>query len=143
VQPTVSTNPTTLSANVWAGSNTGVYVGYDDHVTFTIENTGRDIHDVFIDLSLGDHWLDHHGIAMGTTARCDVEVAAQGAYCGPIPSGHELAVTLRATPSDPGTWHYSARFFDRTPSGMQPITKPDGSPLLVTFEEEVVPRPSS
>ncbi|MDQ6774041.1 MAG: hypothetical protein M3024_13840 [Candidatus Dormibacteraeota bacterium] len=142
-EPTFSANPATLSANVLDHSTTGIYIGYDDHVSFLIENTGRDIGDVFIDLSLGDRWLDHHGIAMGTTARCDVEVAAHGVACGRIASGHELGVVLRATPDDPGTWHYGARFYDRTPAGLVPISRPDGGPLLVTFEEKVVPLPAT
>jgi len=63
-----------------------------------IVNTGRNITDLFIDLSGGDRWLDHHGIAMGTTSRCNPQPSTEGADCGPLPSGQELDVALRALP---------------------------------------------
>ena len=75
--PSVSVDPSSLSAVVYGGrSTTGAPVGYDDHVNFLVVNTGRDISDLFIDLSGGDRWLDHHSIAMGTTPRCNTTMAS-------------------------------------------------------------------
>jgi hypothetical protein len=140
--PSVRVDPSTLSAQVWSGPPAGapVPVGYDDHIGFVIVNTGRDIGNLFIDLSGGDRWLDHHGIAMGTTRRCNAEAASEGVDCGPLPSGRELDVALRALPSTPGTLHYTARFFDRTGTAMQEIRRPDGGPLVISFDETVVPQ---
>jgi hypothetical protein len=140
--PSVSVDRSTLSAQVWSGPPAGapVPVGYDDHIGFVIVNTGRDIASLFIDLSGGDRWLDHHGIAMGTTPRCNPEAAAEGVECGPLASGEELDVALRALPNTPGTLHYTARFFDRTGTGMQEIRRPDGGPLVISFDETVVPQ---
>jgi hypothetical protein len=140
--PSVSVDPSTLSAQVWSGppARAPVPVGYDDHIGFVIVNTGRDIGNLFIDLSGGDRWLDHHGIAMGTTRRCNPETALEGVECGPLPSGHELDVSLRALPITPGTLHYTARFFDRTAAGMREIRRPDGGPLAISFDETVVPQ---
>jgi hypothetical protein len=141
--PAVSVNPATLSAQVWGGSAGAPFVGYDDHVNWAVVNTGRDIQDLFVDLSGGDRWLDHHAIGMGSTAHCDVEPVAEGVACGPLKSGLEMAIILRAFPATPGTLNYTARFFDRTAGGLQPITHPDGSPLVFTFSETVKPQPGS
>jgi len=140
--PSVSVDRSSLSAEVYGGRSTATStpVGYDDHWDFVIVNTGRDIEDLFIDLSGGDRWLDHHGIAMGSTPQCDIEASAEGVACGALPSGRELAVILRATPTTPGTLHYSARFFDRTATGMHEIRRRDGGSLVISLAETVTPR---
>jgi hypothetical protein len=141
--PSVSVNPATLSAEVWGGSASAPFVGYDDHVNWLVVNTGRDIQDLFVDLSGGDRWLDHHVIAMGSTPHCDVETTAEGVACGPLRSGREMGIVLRALPATPGTLTYTARFFDRTAGGLQEIRRPDGGPLVFNFQETVKPQPGS
>jgi hypothetical protein len=141
--PSVSVNPATLSAEVWGSSASAPFVGYDDHVNWLVVNTGRDIQDLFVDLSGGDRWLDHHVIAMGSTPHCDVEANVEGVACGPLKSGREMGIVLRALPATPGTLSYTARFFDRTAGGLQEIRRPDGSPLDFSFQETVKPQPGS
>jgi hypothetical protein len=136
--PSVAVNPGTLSAVVHVGASTGIFIGGDDHVSIVIQNTGRDIGRLGIAMGLFDQWLDHHTVAMGSAQRCRVETAIKGFDCGPVRSGDETAIVLRATPDDAGTFKYGLRLYDLS-GAVEPVTKPDGGDLILTFEETVAP----
>jgi hypothetical protein len=132
-------HPETLTADVKVSASTGIYIGGDDHVALVVENTGRDIGHLGIEMGLYDSWLHHHTLAMGSAARCQIDSSLGGFDCGAVRSGETAAFVLRATPDDAGTFRYGLRFYDLTGGGRQPISSPDGGDLVITFEEMVAP----
>lgn len=102
-----------------------------------VQNTGRDIGDLGIAMALKDDWIAQHGMAMGSSPRCELDQALRGFACGSIKSGATAAMVLRATPTYPGTYHYEVAFFDLA-EGRQAIQGPQGGDLLASFEETVV-----
>jgi hypothetical protein len=67
----------------------------------------------WIGMGLYDSWLAHHTLAMGTSARCDIDRAIDGFDCGPLKSGESVGFVLRATPDDGGTFKYGLRLYER------------------------------
>jgi hypothetical protein len=119
-------------------ASTGIFIGGDDHVSIAIQNTGRDIGRLGIAIGLYDDWLEHHTLAMGSAPRCRIEAAIEGFDCGAVRSGEAVGIVLRATADDVGTFRYGLRFYDLS-GGLEPVTKPDGGDLVMTFEETVTP----
>lgn len=128
-----------LRADAGAAASTGIFLGGDDHVSFGVQNFGRPIGDLVIEMSAGDRWLDHHGVAMGTTKSCEVDVAIPGFRCGPLAYGTRRGIILRATSDDAGTFHYGARFYDGAVDPIHKVHDPNGADLLVTWDETVTP----
>jgi hypothetical protein len=133
----IAVNASTLSAEVNVRASSGIFVGGDDHVSLVVQNTGRDIGRLGIDMGLQDDWVAHHTMAMGTTPRCQLDLGLRGFDCGSISSGDTAAMVLRATPDDPGSFRYAVAFYDLS-AGREPIKRTDGGGLIVSFEETVV-----
>jgi hypothetical protein len=127
-----------LSAEVSVRASTGIFVGGDDHVSVVVHNTGRDIGRLGMDMGLQDDWVRHHTMAMGSSPRCRLDPALRGFDCGLVRSGDTAAMVLRATPDDPGSFHYSVAFFDLS-RGRQPIRSTGGGDLVAGFDETVTP----
>jgi hypothetical protein len=136
--PSPVANPGALSAEVSVRASTGIFVGGDDHVSVLVRNTGGDIGRLGIDMGLRDDWVRHHTMAMGSSPRCQLDPALRGFDCGFVRSGDTAAMVLRATPDDPGNFHYSVAFFDLS-RGRQPISSTDGGELVAGFDETVAP----
>jgi hypothetical protein len=136
--PSPVVDPGALSAEVSVRASTGIFVGGDDHVSVVVHNTGGHIGRVGMDMGLQDGWVHHHTMAMGSSPRCQLDPALRGFDCGPIRSGDTAAMVLRATPDDPGSFHYVLAFCDLS-AGRQPIRRTDGGDLVVRFDETVTP----
>jgi hypothetical protein len=136
---TAVVNRETLSANLSVRASSGIFIGGDDHVSLVVDNTGRDIGQLGVGMGLYDRWLAHHTLAMGTSARCNIDRAIDGFDCGPLKSGESVGLVLRATPDDAGTFKYGLRLYERANGSHQVITKADGGDLVATFEETVTP----
>jgi hypothetical protein len=129
---------TRLSAQVNVSASSGIFLGGDDHVSVVLTNTGRNIGDLGMAMSVQDDWLARHSIAMGTSPRCQLDQSLGGFDCGPVKSGETAAMVLRAEASNPGTYHYRIAFYDLA-GGKQAITGPDGGDLIASFQETVTP----
>jgi hypothetical protein len=127
-----------LSAEVNLRASPGIFLGGDDHVTLVLQNTGRDVGDLGLAMSLKEDWLAHHSMAMGTSPRCHLDASLHGFACGPVRSGESAAIVLRATASDPGTFDYGVAFYDMA-GGPHAIQGSDGGDLVATFQETVTP----
>lgn len=136
---TALVNRETLSANLSVRASSGIFIGGDDHVSLAVDNTGRDIGQLGIGMGLYDRWLAHHTLAMGTSARCEIDRVIDGFDCGPLKSGESVGLVLRATPDDAGTFRYGLRLYERANGDQQLIKKADGEELVATFEETVTP----
>jgi hypothetical protein len=137
--PAVAVHPESLSAQAYVRASTGIFLGGDDHVSMVVENTGRDIGRLGIGMGVYDDWLEHHTLAMGSAARCEIDAAIKGFDCGEIKSGETAGMVLRATPNDIGRFKFGLRFYDLSSPGMPEVKAPDGGDLMVTFEETVTP----
>jgi hypothetical protein len=113
------------------------FVGGDDHIGFVIENHGRDIRELVIDVG---PWLEQHQIAMGGSRFCDSDPATDTIDCGAVYSGQTLSVSIHAFPGQAGDFHYTARFYDREDGRLVPIVGMDGAPAIVQLEEVVDPQ---
>jgi hypothetical protein len=103
-----------------------------------VQNTGRDIGRLGIELGLKDDWLANHTMAMGSSPRCGLDAGIRGFDCGPVRSGDNVAIVLRATPDRPGSYHYQVGFYDLS-GAREAIKGSDGSELRSGFDETVVP----
>jgi hypothetical protein len=132
-----------VRGQAWGRSTESVFVGYDDHVTFTVQNDGRPLENVFVFLAVYDDWTAQHGMAMGTTPQCVPNQQLRGFDCGTLGPGASMGIVLRSLPNADGTFHYGARFYERTGAGLTPLVDAGGQELLVTFTETVRPQPHS
>lgn len=132
-----------VRGQAWGRSTTSAFVGYDDHVTFTVENDGRALENLFVFLAVYDDWPAQHGMAMGTTPQCVPNQQLRGFDCGPLAAGASIGIILRSLPNADGSFHYGARFYERTGAGLTPLVDAAGQELLVTFAETVRPPPHS
>lgn len=132
-----------VRGQAWGRSTTSAFIGYDDHVTFTVQNDGRPLENVFVFLAVYDDWTAGHGMAMGTTPQCVGNQQLHGFDCGPLAAGTSMGIILRSLPSADGTFHYGARFYERTGARLTPLVDAGGQELLVTFTETVRPPPHS
>jgi hypothetical protein len=130
-----------VQGQAWGRSSTNGIVGYDDHVTFTVDNHGRALGDLFVFLAVYDDWTSRHGMAMGTSAQCVPNQELHGFDCGPLSAGGSMGIVLRALPNADGSFRYGARFYERTGAGLTPLVDAAGQELLVTFTETVRPPP--
>jgi hypothetical protein len=116
------------------GASPHTFQGGDDHVTLVVDNRGRDIHDLTIEAG---PWLAEHTFSMGSSRYCQPDIEAGLISCGPVYAGDSLPVILRTTPAHVGTFHYELRLADRGAAGLLPIDSPEGSPIVLGFDEVV------
>jgi hypothetical protein len=126
-----------LKAVVRGNGSRSAFVGGDDHIGFVIDNRGRDIRDLVIDVG---PWLEQHEIAMGSSRFCDADPATNTIDCGPVYSGQTLNASIHAFPGQAGDFHYTAHFYDREDGRLVPILDLDGVPTVVQLEEVVDPQ---
>jgi hypothetical protein len=126
-----------LQAVINGGGSRSAFVGGDDHIGFVIENRGRDIRELMIDIG---PWLEQHEIGMGSSRFCDVDPATNTIDCGPVYSGQTVNVSIHAFPDQVGDFHYTAHFYDREDGRLVPILGMDGGPAIVQLEEVVDPQ---
>lgn len=60
-------------------------------------------------------------------------------HCGPIYAGQSLSIVLRRIPAHVGRFHYQLRFYDLETGQLLSIAAPDGSPMVIDFDETVDP----
>ena len=126
-----------LQAAVRGSGSRSAFVGGDDHIGFVIENRGRDIRELMIDIG---PWLDQHEIALGSSRFCDADPATNALDCGPVYSGQTVSVSIHAFPGQAGDFHYTAHFYDREDGRLVPVVGLDGALATVQLEEIVDPQ---
>ena len=126
-----------LVADVMARGSLHSFEGGDDHITFGIQNRGRDVQALVIDAG---PWLQEHDIAMFTTNSCNFETDPDLIVCGPVYSGEGMSVVVHAFPLHAGTFHYEVRFFSRENGHLSPILDASGRQSVIGVDELVDPQ---
>jgi hypothetical protein len=123
-----------LVADVTAHGSPHSFQGGDDHITFGIDNKGRDVQDLVIDAGA---WLREHTIGMFTNKQCDFETNPDLIVCGPVYTEQQIAYAIHAFPLDVGTFHYDVRFFSRENGRLVPILDATGRQAVIRVDELV------
>ncbi|MFZ0214666.1 MAG: hypothetical protein WAM30_01875, partial [Candidatus Dormiibacterota bacterium] len=83
----VAPDPSQQISALGKATDTSVPQGYDDHVSFLVDNHGSAIGDVFVFLAVYASWTGQHSVAMGTSPQCIENESLGGFDCGPLAPG--------------------------------------------------------